>query len=51
LYSQNLTANLARLPKDEEIADVLNYLRNRFGNKAGPISQSQVSRIRQGLMK
>ncbi|HXB45739.1 MAG TPA: cytochrome c [Puia sp.] len=37
--------------KDEEIADVLSYLRSNFGNKAGPISKSQVSRIRQGLNK
>jgi mono/diheme cytochrome c family protein len=37
--------------KDEEIADVLSYLRSHFGNKAGPITQSQVSRIRQGLKK
>jgi mono/diheme cytochrome c family protein len=37
--------------KDQEIADVLSYLRNNFGNKAGPISQSQVSRTRQTLKK
>jgi mono/diheme cytochrome c family protein len=37
--------------KDDEIADVLSYLRSHFGNKAGPISQSQVSRIRQDLKK
>lgn len=35
--------------KDREIADVLSYVRSHFGNKAGPISQSQVSRIKQGL--
>jgi mono/diheme cytochrome c family protein len=35
--------------KDQEIADVLSYLRSHFGNKAGPISQSQVGRIRNGL--
>ena len=33
--------------KDQEIADVLSYLRSHFGNKAGPISKPQVSRIRQ----
>jgi mono/diheme cytochrome c family protein len=33
--------------KDQEIADVLSYLRSHFGNKAGPISKPLVSRIRQ----
>jgi mono/diheme cytochrome c family protein len=37
--------------KDQEIADVLSYLRSHFGNKAGPISISQVSNIRHGLKK
>jgi mono/diheme cytochrome c family protein len=37
--------------KDEDIADVLSYLRSHFGNKAGPISKPQVSRIRQALKK
>ena len=37
--------------KDQEIADVLSYLRNHFGNKAGPISLSQVSKIRQAMKK
>jgi mono/diheme cytochrome c family protein len=37
--------------KDQEIAEVLSYLRSHFGNKAGPISVSQVSRIRQSLKK
>jgi mono/diheme cytochrome c family protein len=35
--------------KDQDIADVLSFLRSHFGNKAGPISPSQVTRIRQGL--
>lgn len=35
--------------KDEEIADVLSYLRRHFGNKAAPISKLQVSRIRQTM--
>ena len=34
---------------DQEIADVLSYLRGHFGNMAGPISKSQVSRIRQSV--
>ena len=35
--------------KDQEIADVLSYVRSHFGNKAGPISNAQVSKIRQAL--
>jgi len=35
--------------KDQEIADVLTYLRSHYGNKAGPITATQVSNIRQGL--
>jgi mono/diheme cytochrome c family protein len=37
--------------KDEEIADVLSYLRSHFDNKATSISKSQVEQIRQGLKK
>jgi mono/diheme cytochrome c family protein len=37
--------------KDEDIADVLSYLRSHFGNKAAPIGKPQVSRIRQTLKK
>ena len=37
--------------KDQEIADVLTYLRSHFGNKAGPITVGQVNKIRQGLKK
>jgi mono/diheme cytochrome c family protein len=37
--------------KDQEIADVLTYVRSHFGNKAGQITVAQVSRIRQGLKK
>ena len=33
--------------KDQEIADVLTYVRSHFGNKASPISVTQVSQIRQ----
>jgi mono/diheme cytochrome c family protein len=36
--------------KDQEIADVLSYLRSHFGNKAAPIGKPQVSRIRQATM-
>jgi mono/diheme cytochrome c family protein len=37
--------------KDQEIADVLSYVRSHFGNKAGPITVAQVSLIRQRLKK
>jgi len=37
--------------KDQEIADVLTYLRSHFGNKASSISVTQVSQIRQSLKK
>jgi mono/diheme cytochrome c family protein len=37
--------------KDQDIADVLTYLRSHFGNKASPISVTQVSQIRQGVKK
>jgi mono/diheme cytochrome c family protein len=37
--------------KDQEIADVLTYVRSHFGNKAGQITVAQVSRIRQGINK
>jgi mono/diheme cytochrome c family protein len=36
---------------DEDIADVLSYLRGHFGNKAGPISKPQVGKIRQYYSK
>ena len=32
--------------KDEEIADVLTYVRNSFGNKASEISADQVKALR-----
>jgi mono/diheme cytochrome c family protein len=35
--------------KDEDIADVLSYLRSHFGNKAAPVGKSLVGRIRQTL--
>lgn len=37
--------------KDQDIADVLTYLRSHFGNKAEPITVTQVTRIRQELKK
>ncbi len=35
--------------KDQDIADVLTYVRSHFGNKASSISVTQVSQIRQRL--
>jgi mono/diheme cytochrome c family protein len=49
-YSNPMPA-FSTVLKDQEIADVLTYLRSHFGNKAGPISIGQVSRIRQDLKK
>jgi mono/diheme cytochrome c family protein len=49
-YSNPMPAFGAVL-KDEDIADVLSYVRSHFGNKAGPISKPLVSRIRQTLKK
>ncbi len=37
--------------KDQDIADVLTYVRSHFGNKAAPITVTQVSQIRQGVKK
>jgi len=35
------------LLNDDEIASVLTYVRNSFGNRADPISPDQVQRVRQ----
>ncbi|MGE5860753.1 MAG: c-type cytochrome [Ignavibacteria bacterium] len=35
--------------KDNEIADVLTYVRKSFGNNAGPVSESEVKKIRAKL--
>ena len=32
--------------KDQEVADVLNYVRNNFGNKAGAITPADVKAVR-----
>jgi mono/diheme cytochrome c family protein len=37
--------------KDQEIADVLTYVRSHFGNKAAPITVMQVTKIRQEVKK
>jgi mono/diheme cytochrome c family protein/glucose/arabinose dehydrogenase len=35
------------LLKDQEIADVLTYVRNSFGNKAAPVTAESVTKVRQ----
>ncbi len=32
--------------KDQEIADVLTYIRNSFGNKASTVKESEVKSVR-----
>ena len=36
---------------DQDVADVLSYVRSHFGNKAAPISKTQVDKIRQSYSK
>jgi mono/diheme cytochrome c family protein len=35
-----------KMLSDEEVADVLTFVRNTFGNKAPPISPETVSKVR-----
>ncbi len=37
------------LLKDQEIADVLTYVRNNFGNKAAPVSVESVAKVRKAV--
>ena len=37
--------------KDQEIADVLTYVRNSFGNKAAAVSPSEVAAVRAARKK
>ena len=37
------------LLKDDEIAAVLTYVRNSFGNKASPVTTSQVAKVREAV--
>ncbi len=46
----NVMASHADL-KDQEIADVLNYVRNNFGNKASLVSAADVKKVRIKLKK
>ena len=43
-YSNNMPAQAGI--KDEEIAEVLTYIRNSFHNKASPITATEVKKIR-----
>ncbi len=37
--------------KDEEVADVLTYIRNSFGNKASQVTPADVKKIREAVNK
>jgi mono/diheme cytochrome c family protein len=43
-YSNNMTPHSDL--KDQQIADVLTYVRKSFGNKAGAISMAEVKKVR-----
>ncbi|SEW32004.1 c-type cytochrome [Chitinophaga arvensicola] len=43
-YSNNMPPH--NFLKDQEIADVLTYVRNNFGNKAGAVTAAEVKAIR-----
>ena len=44
--SEASKTSVTRLLKDDEIAAVLTFARNSFGNKASPISAEQVAKVR-----
>lgn len=44
VYSNNMPSQKGL--KDEELANVLTYIRNSFGNKATPVSAAQVKAVR-----
>ncbi len=44
-YYSNPMPSQAAL-KDQEIADILSYVRNNFGNKAGTVSAAEVTAVR-----
>ncbi|TWW00296.1 c-type cytochrome [Chitinophaga pinensis] len=44
-YYSNPMPSQAQL-KDEEIADILSYVRNSFGNKASTVSAAEVTQVR-----
>jgi mono/diheme cytochrome c family protein len=37
------------LLNDQEIADVLTYVRNSFGNKAAPVTPESVAKVRKAV--
>lgn len=47
-YYSNPMPSQAAL-KDQEIADILSYVRNSFGNKASTVSTAEVTAVRAGI--
>jgi mono/diheme cytochrome c family protein len=37
--------------KDQQVADVLTYIRNNFGNKASAVSSAEVQKVRTSVKK
>jgi mono/diheme cytochrome c family protein len=48
-YSNNMPPLNAL--KDQQVADVLTYIRNNFGNKASAVSSAEVQKVRQSTRK
>ena len=48
-YSNNMPAH--NFLKDNEVADVLNYIRNSFGNKASAVKPAEVKLVRREYCK
>jgi len=48
-YSNNMPAQ--NFLKDQQVADVLSYIRNSFGNKAGAITAAEVKSVRATMKK
>lgn len=48
-YSNNMPP--LNLLKDQQIADVLTYIRNNFGNKADAVLPSEVQKVRSSVKK
>ena len=48
-YSNNMPPLNAL--KDQQVADVLTYIRNNFGNRASAVSSAEVQKVRQGTRK
>lgn len=48
-YSNNMPPLNAL--KDQQVADVLTYIRNNFGNRASAVSSAEVQKVRQSTRK